>query len=112
MRVGNATASITIAAAAALVAFVALVLGLPVTGPSPGPVALYVFAAVAALVAAAFVITGENLIEHLVKSVLLLLPAGVLWFAEPNERHIFWSALVACSCGTGFSAAERHLYKR
>lgn len=112
IRVGNASTSIVIAAAAAVVAFLALVLGLPGVGLSPGPVALYVFSAVAALVAAAFVITGESLLEHLVKSLVLIACTAAIWFAVPDYRHVFASALVACVCGTGFSAIERRLAKR
>lgn len=109
---GNASAVFGLALTAALLTFFALLIGFPLVGLSPGPTAVYVFSGLGALVSAGFVITGENLLEQVIKSILYVVWAFVVWLVLPNEGHFLGAAIVACLVGTVFSVIARRLDER
>jgi len=62
--------------------------------------ALLVAASVAALYAGLFVFLGENLIEDIVKTVLFLIIAGIIWFSSPKAGFLIICVLLAGVTGT------------
>lgn len=108
----NAWATLGLALTAAALTFFALLLGLPLVGLSPGPTAVYVLSGFSALVSAAFVIMGENLLEDVIKSLLSVVWTFVCWLVFPSAGHFLGAAIVACLVGTVFNAIQLRLEER
>lgn len=108
----NASATLGLALTAAALTFFALLLGLPLVGLSPGPTAVYVLSGFGALVSALFVITGDNLLEDVIKSLLSVVETFVCWLVFPSAGHFLGAAIVACFVGTVFNAIQHRLEER
>jgi hypothetical protein len=74
--------------------------------------ALVVVCVVAALIAGAIVLTGESLIEDIVKLVLFLAITGILWYTAPRSGFVFIGAMTACGIGVVLNQVNRAISGR
>lgn len=74
--------------------------------------ALLICATFSALYAAGMVIMGENLLEDVIKVLLVTIPTGVILFSEPRFAFLFVCALSAGGFGMLFNSLDRLLAKR
>jgi hypothetical protein len=108
----EAIAHLAIAAMTAGMAFLSLFFGFPLARFSIEPGERFWSAIAAAVLAGFFCVTGENLIESIVKSLIVALLTGAFWIARPGLSFIFVGAIVACTWGTLGSLASRALENR
>lgn len=85
---------------AMVVAGLLVYFALPALGYSLKPWALILFTSLAAFYAGLLVFLGENIIEDFMKSGIMLILTGILWFQTPKSGFLFICALAAAVVGT------------
>lgn len=80
---------------------------IPVAGYPLKMWALIAVASVSAIFAGVFVLLGENLIEDVTKTAVILIVSGILWFQTPKFGFLFICALSSTVIGTLINQINR-----